>query len=69
MATLPVVYRVKNNPDARGFYAAAYVSHPVEGFPEMRTLKLLAKVAHGTKKGAERAYADLKATYGESVPC
>lgn len=63
-APAPVVYRLKNNPDARGFYAAAYTSHPVEGLPDMRTLKLLEKVACGTKRTAERAYENLRAKYG-----
>lgn len=65
-APLPVVYRLKNNPDARGFYAAAYVSHPVADLPDMRTLILIEKRASGTKRGAEKHLASLRAAYGEA---
>jgi hypothetical protein len=65
MAT-PVIYRLKNNPAARGFYAAAYESHPVEGLPDMRTLILIEKICSGTKRGADKAYQSLKAKYGSA---
>jgi hypothetical protein len=61
-----MVYRLKNNPDARGFYAAAYESHPVDGLPDMRTLKLVEKLTAGTKRAAERHYDALRAKYGEA---
>ena len=69
--TRPVIYRLRNNPTKRGFYAAAYRSDPAtdeqQAIGITANLILLEKIESGTRKGADNAWDILKAKYGKEI--